>query len=247
MAFAIEWDKDGERYFEAGTDRGVLYQIDSTTGNYVDGEAWNGLTAVNSNPGGAEANELWADNMKYAVLRSAETYGGTIECYTYPDGFKQNNGEANLIENVPGIVASGQSRKAFGFSYRTKVGNDVDGLDHAYKIHLVYKATASPSEKAYQTINDSPDGITMSYEFETTPVGGTGPIAQGGDGLAKPTAHIEIDTTQFTDAGGQAFIAALEACLYGVAGTENPISGVTGGAAMPSPRQLIDLYNRSNF
>lgn len=229
----LEWDAIGEHYFESGTDRGVLYQINSS-GKYVDGEAWNGLTSVNSTPGGAEANELWADNIKYAVLRSAETYGGTIECYTYPDGFKQNNGEANLIEGVPGIVASGQTRKAFGFSYRTMVGNEVDGLDHAYKIHLVYNATASPSEKAYQTINDSPDGITMSFEFETTPIGG-----DGSDGLKKPTAHIEIDTTQFQDTAGKAFIAALEKNLYGDTSDSTP-------ATMPTPAELIALYNEVN-
>jgi len=231
MAFTIAWDASGERFFEAGTDRGVLYQI--VDNKYTNGVAWNGLTAVNSNPGGAEANDLWADNRKYATLRSAETYGGTIECYTYPDEFKQNNGEANLVEGAPGIVASGQKRKAFGLSYRTKVGNDIDGLDHGYKIHLVYNATASPSEKAYQTINDSPDAITMSYEFETTPI-------EGGDTLDNPTAHIEIDTTRFTTETGAAFITALENLLYGD-GSSDPVSGV---ASMPLPEDLVDLYNQ---
>lgn len=230
--FLIEWDKTGEHYFEAGTDRGVIYQIDSD-GKYTDGEAWNGLTAVNSNPGGAEANELWADNIKYAVLRSAETYGGTIECYTYPDSFKQNNGEADLVAGVPGIVASGQKRKAFGFSYRTKVGNEVDGLDLGYKIHLVYNATTNPSEKAYSTINDSPDAITMSFEFETTPISAEGI-------LEKPTAHIEIDTTKFTTDEGKAFITALETMLYG--DSTDP----TTPAQMPTPEELVDLYNQTN-
>lgn len=230
--FQIKWDETGKHFFEAGTDRGVIYQIDAE-GKYTDGEAWNGLTAVNSNPGGAEANELWADNIKYAVLRSAETYGGTIECYTYPDSFKQNNGEADLVAGVPGIVASGQKRKAFGFSYRTKVGNEVEGLDLGYKIHLVYNATTNPSEKAYQTINDSPDAITMSFEFETTPINADGI-------LEKPTAHIEIDTTKFTDANGLAFIAALENLLYG-----DP-EDLSTPAQMPLPEDLVKLYNDTN-
>lgn len=244
MSFLMNWDATGERFFESGTDRGVVYQIDSTTGNYTPGEEWNGLTAVNSNPGGAEANELWADNMKYAVLRSAETYGGTIECYTYPDSFKQNNGEADLIRGVHGIVASGQKRKAFGFSYRTKVGNDVDGLDFAYKIHLVYNATASPSEKGYQTVNDSPDAITMSFEFETTPI----KDATDGSNLSNPTAHIEINTVDFQDETGKQFIAALEQMLYGTPAIEaNVAEGIEAAdavpAQLPKPEQLVELYN----
>ena len=232
--FNLKWDKTAEHFFEAGTDRGVIYQIDAE-GKYTDGEVWNGLTAVNSNPGGAEANELWADNIKYAVLRSAETYGGTIECYTYPDSFKQNNGEAELIAGVPGIVASGQKRKAFGFSYRTKVGNEVEGLDLGYKIHLVYNATTNPSEKAYQTLNDSPDAITMSFEFETTPIS-----PEDESILEKPTAHIEIDTTRFDTTQGQDFIDALELMLYG-----DPTDPTTP-AKMPTPDELVALYNNTN-
>lgn len=240
--FKLKWDETGKRYFESGNKQGVLYQINSN-GEYVSGEAWNGLTAVSSNAGGAEANELWADDMKYAVLRSAETYGGTIECYTYPDSFKQNNGEANFVpgangKGVPGIVASGQARKAFGFCFRTSIGNDVDGLDHGYKLHLVYNATASPSEKGYQTINDSPDAITMSYEFETTPI-------RINDSM-KPTAHIEIDSTQLAnDPKGPAFLAALEQILYGT-----PETSVGAGdaieARMPLPSELITIYNSIN-
>ena len=232
----LVFDAVGERFFESGTDRGVLYQIDDN-GKYTDGEAWNGLTAVNSTPGGAEANDLWADNMKYATLRSAETYGGTIECYTYPDSFKLNNGEANL---APGIVASGQKRKAFGLTYRTKIGNDIDGLDHGYKLHLVYNATVSPADKAYQTINESPDAITMSYEFTTTPI-----TPEKELGLAYPTAHIEIDSTKFAgdNGAGDDFLAALEDILYGKdADPEDPSSEATV-ASLPTPKQVVELYN----
>lgn len=239
--FVLNWDETGKRYFESGNDRGVLYQIDSETGAYTNGVEWNGLTAVSSNAGGAEANELWADNIKYAVLRSAETYGGTIECYTYPEEFKQNNGEADLVAGVPGIVASGQKRKAFGFSFRTAVGNDIDGLDHGYKIHLVYNATVTPSEKSYQTINDSPDAITMSYEFETTPV--------SIDNTMKPTAHIEIDTSkllsepdQAKKAKNEAFLATLEKTLYG----DPNGTAAEKVARMPLPAELISMYNAIN-
>ena len=235
QSYVLKWDETGERYFESGNDHGVLYQIDQNN-KYTNGVVWNGLTAVSSNAGGAEANELWADNIKYAVLRSAETYGGTIECYTYPDEFKQNNGEENLVAGVPGIVASGQKRKAFGFSFRTNVGNDVDGLDYGYKLHLVYNATVTPSEKSYQTINDSPDAITMSYEFETTPV----TVNSRKD--MKPTAHIEIDTSKLTDEQGQAFIAALELKLYG-----NPEGTAEEQIpSMPLPDELIDMYNEAS-
>ena len=234
----LSWDGTGDRLFETGNDRGVIYQIDKN-GKYTDGEAWNGLTAVSSNAGGAEANELWADNIKYAVLRSAETYGGTIECYTYPDSFKQNNGEANLISNVPGIVASGQDRNAFGFSFRTKIGNDIKGLDYGYKIHLVYNATVNPTEKGYQTVNDSPDAITMSFEFETTPI--------SSNSLDKPTAHLEIDTTKFTEGKGLEFLQWLEQQLYGTPAdtTVDPaVEEVTPW--LPTPDEIVAAYNSIN-
>ena len=232
MGFLIEWDKAGEHYFESGNDHGVLYQINAQ-GKYTDGVAWNGLTAVNSNPGGAEANELWADNIKYAVLRSAETYGGSIECYTYPDEFRQNNGEEELVK---GIVASGQTRKAFGFSYRTALGNEQDGLDHGYKIHLVYNATVTPSEKAYQTINDSPDAITMSFEFETTP------ISVDGTTLKKPTAHLEVKSTDFTTTAELSFLSWLEQTLYGTPETAVG-AGDAVAAQLPTPAEIVTKYN----
>lgn len=238
----LGWDGTGERFFETGNDRGVIYQIDSETGKYTNGEAWNGLTAVSSNAGGAEANELWADNMKYAVLRSAETYGGTIECYTYPDSFKQNNGEADLVNGFGGIVASGQTRKAFGFSFRSKIGNDIDGLDHGYKIHLVYNATVNPTEKGYQTVNDSPDAITMSFEFETTPI--------KSEALQNATAHLEIDTTKFTGENGPVFLKWLEQQLYGTPAVEAdpsadpPVEGQDEVTAwLPTPDEIVAKYN----
>jgi len=234
MAFLLDWDKAGEHFFESGTDHGVIYQIDEN-GVYTDGEVWNGLTAVNSNPGGAEANDLWADNIKYATLRSAETYGGTIECYTYPDSFRQNNGEEELVK---GVVASGQSRKAFGLSYRTKIGNEQDGLDLGYKIHLVYNATTTPSEKAYQTINDSPDAITMSFEFETTPV------SVKDTPLKKPTAHLEIKSIDYKTDKEKAFLAALEQKLYGTPGDSTVEPAVDPiPAKLPTPYEIVQLYN----
>lgn len=235
MAFLVEWDKTGEHYFESGTKQGVLYQIDDNK-KYTNGVAWNGLTAVNSNPGGAEANELWADDIKYAVLRSAETYGGTIECYTYPDEFRQNNGEEEI---VPGVVMSGQSRKAFGLCYRTAIGNDIDGLDHGYKLHLVYNATVNPSEKAYQTINDSPDAITMSFEFETTPIDVTINNVK-----KKPTAHLEIKSTDFKTTDELAFLTWLEQTLYGTPADTTADPEVPAvPASLPTPAEIYAKYN----
>lgn len=192
----LEWDATGERYFENGTDRGVLYPQD-TTGKYTAGVAWNGLTGVTESPSGGDPTDLWADNMKYATMRAAEKFGGTIEAYTYPDEFEACDGSATL---ATGVSINGQSRKPFGFCYRTNVSNDL-GID-AYKLHLVYGCTASPSERAYTTVNDSPDAITMSWEFEATPV--------NVDGF-KPTSVLTIDSTE----ADKEKLAALEAILYG--------------------------------
>lgn len=192
----IEWDATGERYFENGNDRGVLYPQDNT-GAYAKGVAWNGLTAVNETPSGGDPSDLWADNMKYATLRGAEKFGGTIEAYTYPDEFAKCDGSAEV---APGVVIGGQSRSAFGLSYRTNVSNDV-AID-AYKIHLVYGCTASPSERAYTTVNDSPDAITFSWEFEATAVNVEG---------HKPTAILTIDSRKVDSDKLKAF----EEILYG--------------------------------
>lgn len=193
----IVWDKTGERLYETGTKNGVLYP--QVAGAYPNGVAWNGLTAVTESPSGAEATPLYADDIKYLNLMSVEEFGGTIEAYMYPDEFAACNGEANLVD---GVTIGQQNRQEFGFCYRTVLGNDTDKNDYGYKLHLIYGALAAPSEKGYTTINDTPEPITMSWEFTTTPVAVTG---------HKPTASITIDSTK-CDA---AKLAALEDILYG--------------------------------
>lgn len=193
----IVWDKTGERQYETGTKNGVLYP--QVAGAYPKGVAWNGLTAVTESPSGAEATPLYADDIKYLNLMSVEEFGGTIEAYMYPDEFKPCNGEADLVE---GVSIGQQTRQAFGFCYRTVLGNDTENNEYGYKLHLIYGALAAPSEKAYATINDSPEPITMSWEFTTTPVAVTD---------HKPTASLTIDSTK-CDATK---LKALEDILYG--------------------------------
>lgn len=193
----LVWDQTGERYYETGVKMGVLYPQEA--GAYPKGVVWNGLTAVTESPSGAEATALYADDIKYLNLISTEEFGATIEAYTYPDEFAQCDGSA---EFMPGIMLGQQTRKTFGMAYRTTLGNDVDGNEYGYKLHLIYGALAAPSEKAYATINDSPEAITFSWEVSTTPVNVTG---------YKPTASITIDSTK-VDADA---LAALEAVLYG--------------------------------
>lgn len=193
----LVWDQVGERYYETGVKMGVLYPQES--GAYPKGVAWNGLTAVTESPSGAEATPLYADDIKYLNLMSTEEFGATIEAYTYPDEFAECDGSASLGK---GVVIGQQKRKAFGLCYRTVVGNDVDNNDHGYKLHIIYGCLAAPSEKAYATINDSPEAITFSWEVSTTPVNVTG---------KKPTASVTIDSTK----ADPAKLAALEAVLYG--------------------------------
>lgn len=217
----LVWDNVGERFYETGVSRGVLYKQDAT-GAYGEGVAWNGLTAVNQSPSGGESNPQYADNIKYLNLRSREDFNGTIEAFTYPDEFEECDGSASP---VPGVIVNGQARRPFGFSYRTEVGNDVDGDNHAYKIHLVYGATVSPSEKAYSTINDSPEPVTFSWEFETTPIQPTTEV----DGKPlRPIAHIEIDSRDFTAEAAKAKLTAFENKLYGTNGE----GGSSGTAPM---------------
>lgn len=225
--FAIKWDQTGERYFETGTDRGVLYPMSS--GSYGDGVAWNGLTAVTESPSGAEANAIYADNIKYAELRSAEEFGGTIEAYMYPDEFAECDGSAEI---ATGVYIGQQDRKKFGFTYRTKVGSDTDTAATDYKIHIVYGATASPSEKSYQTINDSPEAITFSWEFTTTPVEVTN---------YKPTAVITIQKSKVSD---PTKLAALETILYGTPAdsTASPAVVEVPGR-LPLPAEVISTLS----
>lgn len=211
----IVWDKTGERFYETGVDHAVLYPIDAE-GLYNGGVAWNGITAITESPSGAEPNNLYADNIKYLVLVGAEDFGLTIEAYTYPDEWEECDGSAEI---APGVIAGQQNRKVFGLSYRTKLGNDVDGQDHGYKLHLVYGGLASPSERGYQTVNDSPEPINPSWEVTTTPVDVPG---------FKPTARLIITSTKVDPAK----LAALETILYGSEEAE---------PRLPLPEEVIEL------
>ena len=211
----IVWDEVGKHLYETGVKNGVLYPQDST-GAYPKGVAWNGLTAVNENPSGADANDIYADDDLYLTLRGKEIFGATIEAYTYPDEFGVCDGSAELAQ---GITIGQQARKAFGLSYRTAIGNDVDGVDHGYKLHLIYGATASPSSKNYQTINDNPEAMTLSWEIKTTPIKVTG---------HKPTACLTIDSTKVAEG----VMKKIEDKLYG---TES------GEATLPTPDEILAL------
>lgn len=219
----LKWDATGERLFETGVQKGVLYPM-GDNGAYGAGVAWNGLTAVTESPSGAEATPLYADDIKYLELTSAEDFGATLEAYIYPDEFAECDGSANVTK---GVKIGQQPRKVFGLCYRTTLGNDVKGNDYGYKLHIVYGAKAAPSEKAYTTINDSPEAITFSWEITTTPVSVTG---------FKPTAHIEIDSTKVNATK----LAALEELLYGKDPTTN---GGSDGVdpKLPLPDEIIAL------
>lgn len=210
----LVWDKTGEKFYETGVNKGVLYVQDSA-GTYPKGVVWNGLTAVTESPSGAEATPLYADNIKYLNLVSAEEFGATVEAYTYPDEFAECNGEATLAK---GVNIGQQTRKTFGMSYQTKIGNDINS-DLGYKIHIIYGALAAPSEKAYATVNDSPEAITFSWEVSTTPVEVTG---------FKPTSYLTIDSREVAADK----LAALEAMLYGTDSDE---------ASLPLPDEIAAL------
>lgn len=218
----LVWDKTGEHFYETGVKNCVLYL--PTAGVYNKGVAWNGITAITESPSGAEATPMYADDIKYLSLYSVEEFGATIEAYTYPDEFAECDGSAELAD---GVMIGQQARKTFGLCYRTSIGNDTDGNDHGYKLHIIYGAMASPSEKAYATINDSPEAITFSWELTTTPVSVTG---------AKPTASITIDSTK----ADSAKLAALEAILYGKDDTsESQKDGVE--PRLPLPDEIKQL------
>ena len=211
----LVWDKTGERLYETGVKQGVLYP-QAAGGTYPKGVAWNGLTNITESPSGAEATALYADDIKYLNLVSAEELGGTIEAYTYPDEFAECDGSAALTD---GVFIGQQDRKTFGLCYRTTLGNDVDSNGHGYKLHLIYGALAAPSEKAYATINDSPEAITFSWEFKTTPVNVAG---------HKPTASLTLDSTKVSETK----MAALEKILYGDGDAE---------ARLPLPDEVVQI------
>lgn len=210
----ITWDEVGKHLYETGVDHVVLYKPNEQN-KYVGGVAWNGVSAITESPSGADSNPIYADNIKYLDLRSAEEFGATVECYTYPPEFAECNGEAIV---TAGVVIGQQTRKTFGLSYRSIVGNDVKGNDYGYKLHLIYGATASPSEKAYNTVNDSPEAGQFSFELTTTPV-----AVQG----YKNTASLTIDTTLIAD---KTKVTALEELLYG---------GDSADATLPTPDEVF--------
>ena len=224
----LVWDKTGEHYYETGVKNGVLYPM-SASGTYPKGVAWNGLTAITESPSGAEATALYADDIKYLNLMSNEEFGATVEAYTYPDEFAECDGSASLTE---GVYIGQQARKTFGLCYRTTLGNDSKGNDYGYKLHIIYGAMASPSEKAYSTINDSPDAITFSWELSTTPVA----VAN-----FKPTASLTIDSTK-VDAQK---LAALEEILYGKDGTGEDHSTGAVDPRLPLPDEIANIMKGS--
>lgn len=213
----ISWDPVGGRYYETGVDHGVLYVYDNNA--YGEGVAWNGLTNVSEKPSGAEATALYADNIKYLNLISNEDFSASIEAYTYPDEFAQCDGSAAI---ATGVMIGQQKRKMFGFSYRTKIGNDTDGNEHGYKIHIIYGCTAAPTEKGYATINDSPEAITFSWEITTVPIEVSSNY--------RPTACITIDSTKVND---NTKMTALTDILYGT---------TTTPASMPTIAQLLEIF-----
>lgn len=213
------WDKVGERIYETGVDHGVLY-LPNGSGVYNTGHAWNGLVSISESPSGAEATPTYADNIKYLNLVSAEEFGATIEAYTYPNEFAQCDG---TVAPTAGIFIGQQTRKTFGLAYRTRIGNDIDAADHGYKLHLIYGALAAPTEKAYTTINDSPEAITFSWEISTTPVNVPG---------FKPTASLTIDSTKVSATD----LADLETLLYGTVGVD---------PQLPTPAAVIAIFTGS--
>lgn len=219
----LKWDETGKRFYETGVRNGVLYVMDDT-GAYPAGVPWNGLTSVTESPSGAEPTPLYADDAKYLTLMSAEEFGASIEAYTYPDEFAACDGSASI---GTGVTIGQQSRKTFGLCYRTTVGNDIEGEAFGYKLHIIYGALASPSEKAYQTINDSPEAITFSWEVSTTPVAVTG---------FKPTASLVIDSTKVAAAK----MTALEEILYGKDATTEPVAAAVA-ARLPLPNEIMTI------
>lgn len=234
----LKWDQIGERLYETGVDHGVLYP--QVGGAYPKGYAWSGLTSVASNPSGAEDTPYYADNIKYFNMKSAEEFGFTIGCYYYPDEFKQCNGEAEVID---GMTLGQQGRNTFGFSYRSKIGNDTDGQDLGFKLHLIYGCSASPSSVTYNSVNESPEPGEMSYEVSTTPVDVPGKAANGKP--YKPTSEIVFDSTKMDPDK----MAKIEAILWGTNDDPTGISIYTdedaSGPRLPLPEELIKILSDS--
>lgn len=222
----IKWDQIGERFYKTGVDHGVLYP--QVAGEYPKGVAWNGLTMVTESPSGAEDNPQYADNIKYLNLKSAEEFGLTIECFTYPDEWAQCNGESELIE---GVKIQQQRRNTFGFSYRTKLGNDTEGEDYGFELHMVYGCSAAPSEQSNTTVNDSPEAATFSYGITTTPIPVSGLDATGKP--FKPTSHLVVNSTKFD----KTKMEKLESILYG---------SETDEARLPLPDEVKSLLGSTS-
>lgn len=220
------WDAVGEHFYETGTEKGVLYPVNAA-GSYPLGVAWNGLTGFNEEPDGGDATDIWADDIKYLSIRARENFKATITAYTYPDEWAECDGSATAMSG--GIVIGQQPRKGFGFSCVTKVGNDTEFEEHGYKIHLVYGASASPSSKDYQTINDNPEAIEFSWEITTTPVNVTG---------YKPTSHMVIDSRKFSSSSAASALALLEGVLYGTA---------SSSARLPMPDEVITILTTGSI
>lgn len=237
----LKWDQVGEKTYETGVDHGVLYP--QKDGAYPVGVAWSGLTGVTESPSGAEDNDFYADNIKYASIKSAEQFGATIECYTYPDEWLACNGEAEV---APGVTLGQQRRNTFGFSYRTKIGNDTEGQDYAFKIHLVYGCSASPSEKSNPTINDSPEPSTLSYTITTTPIDVSGIDPVSGKPY-KPVSHISFDSRKVPAEK----MKMLEEILYGTNGSVSKAAVYSDGtdegtvARLPMPEEIIEMFKEA--
>lgn len=239
--YAIKWDEQGEKLYETGTRMGVLYPYDETQNWYGDGVAWNGLTAVSESPSGAEETALYADDQKYLSLYSAEEFGATVEAYTYPDEWAECDGSAEII---PGMTVAQQNRKSFAMCYRTVLGNDTLGEAYGYKLHLIYGARASASDKSYATINDSPDAITFSWEIKTTPID----LKIPGNANLKRSACITIDSSKFAGTASKAKLEALEQILYGTAAVEADAEHNISAAdavpgRMPTPAEVYNTLS----
>lgn len=226
--YLLKWDQLGEHFYETGVDHCVLYPFDKVNKNYPKGVAWNGISQITENKSGADTNDVYADNIKYLSIRGAEDYGATVECYTTPPEWDACNGMAELVDDVPGVVVGQQERGSFGLVWRNKIGSDTDP-EAGYKYHLLYNGTASPSEISHQTINESPEPDTMSFEVKCTPID----MPNG----RKPSASIEIDSTQFKTPEEQALLDGFLQILFGTAPATN--------ARLPLPEDVYAYFGGS--